>query len=455
MRLPSRWLQVITLRKNLKRPMPVILVLFPVAAMLLAGNFHPVFGRPAADSDESSISSQAKADSSRPFPQLYLDAGHTVEYLGMFPADTRYRASSKLTRFADRNGVPPPGELRQEPVPPNTLHSSEYAVANYAPPRHAMSSPHVESPFRGFFNNIATLAYGHQKVLQSPENVATDSQARVIVVDRRIPAVHVIDPQHQSSFRILGGEGRRIGLPGDVAVDADDNIYVADFLQDLVIVYDRYGRFLRSLGTTHDEKLFQQLSGIAIDRRRGYLYAADGPRHLIYMFDLQGAVLKRVGQSAEDHKTGQLKIRGNTGPHEFNDPTRIVVGEHEVLVLDTEGTRIRILDLNCNLIGGFVVQHAAQDHASAVGIDTEGRIYVLYSGTAEIRVYNREGKVLTTFGGSGIRAGEFNEPGGLWIDQANRLYISDTSNSRVQLFQLKSETNGVEENASRLQTASP
>jgi hypothetical protein len=32
--------------------------------------------------------------------------------------------------------------------------------------------------------------------------------------------------------------------------------------------------------------------------------------------------------------------------------------------------------------------------------------------------------------------GEFSAPGGLWVDANNRLYVADTANVRVQLFQL-------------------
>jgi len=438
MRLLSRWLRVTPLGKRLKCPAPAIPLLL-AAVLLPASSSHPVFAWPAGESHDTSSYSQGKPDVRRPFPQLSLDGGRTVEYMGMFPADTKYQPSSKLTRFADKNGVLPSFETQQEEVPRYTLRSSEYAVENYAPPRHAKSSAHAESPFRGLFNDLVTLAYGYQKVLQSPQNVATDSEGRVIVTDSGIPAVHVIDPQRRSSFRILGGHGRRLVSPGDVAVDGSDKIYIADYPQDRILVYDRYGRFLSSIGRVHDENLFQQLSGFAIDRRSGRLYAADGPRHMIYILDLQGAVLKRVGQAAEDATLGQLKMRGNIGPHEFNYPTHIVVGEREVFVLDSGGTRIQILDLDCNLLGSLIVQHAAQDHATALGLDTEGRVYVLYSGTSEIRVYNREGKVLTSFGETGVRAGEFYAPGGLWVDATNRLYVSDTSNRRIQVFQLRSE----------------
>ena len=441
MRLLSRWLRNLAPSKG-TRVISARFVLLPAAAILLAGgHLNRAFAGPPLI-HRLSVGAAAKATLSRPFPRLRLDQGHQVEYVGMFPADARFRTSSKLDRFAERTGAPPAGEVQQSEVPAYSLHSYEAAFADYAPPRHAAVAARVESPSRSLFNDLATLVYGHQRVLRVPLNVTTDSHQRVIVSDPAIPAVHIIDPQGGGSFRILGGGSRRLSLPGDVAVDADDNVYIADVLQEIVLVYDRYGRFVRTIGATHEESIFQQVSGIAIDRKSGRLYVADGPEDMVYMFDLQGAVLKRIGRNQEDSKPGELKIRSSMAAHEFNYPTHLAVGENEVIVLDSDGKRIRILDLDCHPAGGFTVQRAAQDRADGVGIDHEGRIYVLYSNTSEIRGYNRDGKVLTSFGEPGVRIGDFSEPRGLWIDANNRLYIADTGNTRVQVFQLTSETNG-------------
>ncbi len=440
MRARSHWLLTPTPSARCACAISAPLALCAATAILLAGGqFNRVLAGTSRFQSSALLFEQVKTGLIRPFPRLSLDPGHQVEYVGMFPADARFKAMSKFILFADRAGAVPPRMVHQNEVLPHTLRSSETPLENYAPPLHATAFLRVESNQRGLFNDVVALAYGHQKVLRMPLNLTTDSQQRVIVTDPIIPAVHVIDPHSKTSFRILGGGNRRLSLPGDVAVDRDDNVYIADFDRELVLVYDRYGRFVRTIGTIYDENIFEQITGIAIDRNAGRLYVADGPRHVVYMLDLQGVILKRVGQPQQEHEAAQLQIRSDTGPHQFNYPTHLVVGEDELIVLDTDGTRIRILDLECNLIGGFIIQHAAQDHSDGVGIDNEGRIYASFSSTSEIRVYSREGKMLASFGEFGSRVGDFSEPRGLWIDGSNRLYVADTSNARVQVFQLRSE----------------
>ncbi len=387
--------------------------------------------------DRAKSKSQDQGRPARVFPRLSLDNGHEVEYLGMYPADARYRASSKFSRFLDKIGAAPAAEVRQSDVPPHTLRSGESVVQDYAPPIHAVASPEIESLPRGMVNNLATFAYGYLRVLQAPRSVTTDSRQRVVLSDPGVPAVHILDPRRRTSFRILGGPRRRLCLPGGAAVDGKDNIYIVDTCQQIVLVYDRYGRFLRKVATVHGENMLQQVTGIAIDRKAGHLYLSDGPRDIVFMFDLQGTVLKPAGKPGEEQESGKFKLRNNTRPRKFNYPTTLAAGDRELLVLDSDGTRIRILDLECNLVGGFSVQHAVQDHADGVAIDSEDRIYVSYSGTAEVRIYNRDGAVLASFGQSGARMGEFHDPTGLWVDAANRFYVADTTNARIQLFQLR------------------
>lgn len=379
---------------------------------------------------------QLKA-STRAFPRLTLQNGVEVEYVGMFAADSRFQTPSGIDRFAARAGVLPAADANQGEVPSHALVSSERVFDDYAPPLHAMAYSSVPSPPHYLFNGLVTLVYGHERVLRAPHDVTVDSQQRVIVTDPPIHAVHVLDPQQKTSFRIVGGAGRRLLLPGAVAADSDDNIYVADFHRQTILVYDRYGRFLREIGTYHGENIFQQLSGIAIDRKAGHLYATDGPRHMVYMLDLEGGILRHTGVADEAPNLGGLKVRSK-GAHELTYPTHIAVGEHEVVVLDTEGTRIRILDQDCRTLGGFIIQQAAQDHADGVAIDNEGRIYVSYSSTSEIRVFSHDGQRLASFGEFGSQAGQFNEPKGLWIDAADKLYIGDSRNSRIQVFRLAS-----------------
>ena len=157
------------------------------------------------------------------------------------------------------------------------------------------------------------------------------------------------------------------------------------------------------------------------------------------MLDLKGNLLKRVGKQWDDNGKGELKQRNKVGPEAFDHPTEIALGDQEIAVLDRGGTRVQIMDLECKLLGGFSVRNAPYQGAEredGVGVDQEGDIYLSDVGASEVKVYSRNGELLASFGQPGSRVGEFSAPRGLWIDASNRLYVADTANVRVQLFQL-------------------
>ena len=416
-----------------------------IAIVLTVGLAQSAQAQRLHDSGPSTpLRTQDASQHARAFPRLSLGSGREVAYVGMFSSDATFRGSSKFTRFLDAMKAPPPEGLsqqavRQSAVPPWMLSSNVRLVDDMEPPGHAMALPEAHSPVGNVRYAVVSFVYGRPSVLRTPQHLTTDSRQRVIVSDPGIPAVHVLDPKRKTSFSILGGQGHRLQSPAGVAVDREDNIYVADSKRGMVLVYDQYGKFIRYIGNFHGENMYQRPTGIAIDRKAGHLYLADNPRHLIFMLDLEGNLLKRVGQRWDDTGGETLKRRKDIGPGEFDYPTEIAVSDHEVAVLDTVGTRVQIMDLECNRLGGFSVLNAVHpeaDRENGLGLDQEGNVYVSYVGASEVRMYSTEGVLLASFGQSGSRAGEFSAPRGLWVNASGRLYVADSENVRVQLFQL-------------------
>jgi hypothetical protein len=52
-----------------------------------------------------------------------------------------------------------------------------------------------------------------------------------------------------------------------------------------------------------------------------------------------------------------------------------------------------------------------------------------------VQVFDQEGRLLYYFGQRGTGAGEFQLPTGLVIDHKDRIYVVDSFNRRVQVFQ--------------------
>lgn len=349
------------------------------------------------------------------------------EYAGSFQADGHFREASKTARRIGPEAVP---RQRWAPrpveVPPwVNLHPIERVVEDAGPRRYSRETFHRKSAWAAFVDHVVTFAYGRQTVLRAPTHVVTDSRTRVIISDPAIPAVHVLDGD--DSFRIEGGWGRRLQQPNGIAVDAADNIYVADGVRGTILVYDSEGRYLRQLGTVHGEAMFQQPTGIALDRATGHLYVLDSPSDELVLLDLEGNVLARAG--------GRRRYAGVSLDH----PTEIAVGADVVVVLDRSGFRIQLLDLDCGPLSQFTISDASRRPRTpelALAVDGAGNVYVsTMLGSPELRVYQHDGELIDSLGKSYRTNRRLSALSGAWIDSAGRIYLADPGSSRVLVFE--------------------
>ena len=70
----------------------------------------------------------------------------------------------------------------------------------------------------------------------------------------------------------------------------------------------------------------------------------------------------------------------------------------------------------------------------AVGVDSEGDLYVVDALWGVVQVFNRQGQLLYYFGSQGTHSAEFQLPTGLFIDHDDRVFVVDSFNRRVQVF---------------------
>jgi DNA-binding beta-propeller fold protein YncE len=385
----------------------------------------------------------------RAFPRISFGGDRQLEYIGAFSADGKFKALSKLGKFMDsmtgpvgQPGIKPDEQLKQEDaimaqVPPNVeLHQNERMVEDVQPPERAVQVAKGHSSIEELRDSFVSLAYGAKRVLISPQSVTTDSQHRVIVTDTAGHGLHVLAYSAGDSFQIVGGPGRRLHSPSGVAVDADDNIYVSDSERGLVLVYDAAGKFVRTIGSFGEEGLFEHPMGIAIDGKASHLYVVDPPRHTLFILDLQGNVLARIGTSESPGMEFSTRT-GSTAPGEFQYPESVLVHNDELIVLDS--TRIHILNLQGKFLKEFKITNSADFQKGpfpGIFMDAENHIYVSDPGSGTVREYSHDGQLLGAFGRPGIRMGEFNAPTGMWADSTGRVYIVDAR--RVQIFQLSS-----------------
>jgi DNA-binding beta-propeller fold protein YncE len=338
-------------------------------------------------------------------------------YVGSYCADGRFRRASEVPYW---NTLQP-----QREVPPTIDRAPIEGVVDddRSSPGHVVKRLHPHSSLGALRDQIVTFIYGRQRVLVAPTHLVTDSHQRLIITDPRQAAVHVLDGEQ--SFRIQGGPDRRFQVPNGLAVDGSDNIYITQKGSPYILVYDGRGRFLRNLGAKHQEPLFQEPTSIAINPRAKRLYVLDSPMHELVILDLAGDFVKRIGGT-----------RSNVPGVKFDFPTEIVVRDNMIAVLDRFATRVQLLDGEGRLQKAFDIRPIAPNpHHEEIGLamDSTGHVYVSAPRTSGVTIYDSDGHVVGTIQRTPIVSNA--NPAGMWVDPADRMYLTDSVSGSVHVFQ--------------------
>lgn len=254
--------------------------------------------------------------------------------------------------------------------------------------------------------------------------IAVDSKQRVLITEPSTRVVHVLDFKHRKYLRINGAKGDRMISPFAVASDAANNIYVTDLELGRIAVYKPDGKFLKYIGTYKGEGLFEDPRAIAIDPAAGRIYLADTSRSFILILDLDGNILTQVG-----------KRGGGDGPGEFRQPSDIAIHGGEVFVLDRQTFRIQVLDLKGNFRRQFQLAGAGTN-AKGIAFDSQGRLFAPVPVMEWLAAFNQEGELLFRLGQRGDNQGEFKTPDAICTDSRDRVYVVDSENHRIQVFQI-------------------
>ncbi len=186
--------------------------------------------------------------------------------------------------------------------------------------------------------------------------------------------------------KVWGGQGTADGSfmrPRAIAIDAEDRLYIVD-LTARIQVFDRDGNFLHSWTTPTWE--LGKPSGLTFNNA-GNLLVADTHYHRMLVYTPQGELL-------EEQTIGG--VWGN-GPSEF----------------------------------GFVTDAVQDSH---------GNYYVSdYGEYDRIQKFTPEGEFVFDWGGHGEGPGQFLRPNNLAIDEQDRLWVADSCNHRIQVFNVQGE----------------
>ncbi len=167
----------------------------------------------------------------------------------------------------------------------------------------------------------------------------------------------------------------------------------------------------------------------------GTFYVADSRDHRVLHLDTEGRTLQAWGSFADG-------VSKPADPGTFNEPWGVAVGpDGSVYVTDTWNHRVQKFSATGKFIktwGTFGQSGTGAVDSfygpRGIAVDSQGRVFVSDTGNKRIVVFDADGNFITQFGSAGLDPGQFDEPVGVTVDKEGNVYVTDTWNQRVQVF---------------------
>ena len=266
-----------------------------------------------------------------------------------------------------------------------------------------------------------------RSVLERPYGIAVDSRGRIYVADGAQRAVFILDQVNKRVEVRRGTMRAPLALPIGVALDEQDRLFVSDSFLHQILCFDAAGRQLGQFG----HKELERAAGLALDRDRHRLYAADAKAHRIAVFNTASFAFERY--------IGGPNRPGGNEPGQFAIPSNVAVDRQgNLYVTDSFNFRIQIFDSNGKFVrafGGHGDRAGNFARPKGIAVDSEGHIYVADAEFNNFQIFSAMGESLLAVGSLGAEPGRFTLIAGLCIDANDRILTTEQEGGRVQMFQ--------------------
>jgi DNA-binding beta-propeller fold protein YncE len=217
----------------------------------------------------------------------------------------------------------------------------------------------------------------------------------------------------------------QLAQPYGVAVDSKKLLYVADSKVGAIFIFNTENKDLDLIKNGVHAR-FGLITGLAID---------DSDR--LFVSD---SVLRHVLVMNPQHKVEGAIAQGMSSPAGIaidNENRFLYVADtdlDQVLVYDADPPYKLIRKMGTSGKGHRLTSPGDFSRPTNVAVTSDGDLYVSDTFNDRVEVFDADGNFIRTFGKAGDGPGYFARPKGLAIDADGHVWVADTVQDRVQVF---------------------
>ena len=216
-----------------------------------------------------------------------------------------------------------------------------------------------------------------------------------------------------------------LGRPYGIGVDSRNRVYVADSFVSAVFVFDLEKKETKLLRNGVEAK-FGTIIGLTVDNA-DRIFVVDALMHRVAVLNPDWKLEKYFGDDSLQHPGG------------------IAIDEENrfLYVVDTGAQRVAVFNADdfefLRNLGGPPKAIGDDDPStfskpSNVAVDKEGNVYVSDTMNNRVQIFDADGKFISKFGKAGDGPGDFARPKGICIDSDGHIWVADAFTNRIQIF---------------------
>jgi len=212
-----------------------------------------------------------------------------------------------------------------------------------------------------------------------------------------------------------------LAKPYAVHVDREDRMFVTDSAWPAVLIFDMPNRKFQVIGLEGPGVLAKPM-GVTTDAS-GRIYVTDTLENRAVVYDHDGNFLLGIGEKGR-----------------FDQPVGIAVSDalNRVYIVDTRKHKVSVFDAKDGKFlfefGERGVEDGQFNWPTNIAMDKDGKLYVMDTFNFRVQIFDSEGKFLSKFGTIGNGLGQFAKPKGIAVDSEGHIYVVDAAFNNIQIF---------------------